>query len=95
MILVVGLMIAWFARRRVSPQLLPAAGVAVVAAALLVTSGFPNYWLLVSSMAGLAALVAATGDEYGRGDGAKAARREVQVEAGADQIAEDPVPGTH
>jgi hypothetical protein len=39
-----------------APELLPAAGVVVLALVLLATSAFPNYWMLVMALSGFSTL---------------------------------------
>lgn len=60
--IVLGL-IGIFVRMRLPAAVLPAAGVAILAVTLLVTSAFPNYWMLVAALSGISAVVCATGQK--------------------------------
>lgn len=88
-------LVAWIWRLKLPARMIPSAGVLTLSVGLLVTSAFPNYWLLVTSLAGFAALAAATDDEDRRSDPAEEPRRDVDVPTGGHQVAKDPVPGEH
>jgi hypothetical protein len=47
-------------RKRVGNELLPAAGVLTLAVVFLMTSAFPNYWMLLVGLAGMSAMFAST-----------------------------------
>ena len=53
---VVALVVFWLYKRQVPNHLLVAGATVTLAAGLLVTSAFPNYWMLVAVLAGLAAV---------------------------------------
>lgn len=53
---VILVLVVVFARMRILPGSIPAAGVAMLVVALLVTSAFPNYWLLAATLTGLSAV---------------------------------------
>jgi hypothetical protein len=57
---VIGLLML-FAKLPLPRAILPAAGVATLSMTLLVTSSFPNYWMLVAALSGLSAVACAYG----------------------------------
>lgn len=80
-------------RMSLSGALLPAAGVVILATAFLITSAFPNYWMLVTALAGMASIVAVSNDEDRRGEAPADSSREMEIAPPGKQIPEDPVPG--
>jgi hypothetical protein len=84
----------WIALLKVNlPRaMLTAAGVASLSAALLVTSAFPNYWMLVAALAGLSALTGMTDDKDRWGEPPEPSRGEMDVSISGDQVTDDPMP---
>jgi len=84
----------WLALRKMNlPRaMLPAAGVASLSAALLVTSAFPNYWILVAALSGLSALIGMTDDKDRWGEPPETSRGEMDVSISGHQVTDDPMP---
>jgi hypothetical protein len=80
-------------RMNLTVALVPAAGVAILATALLITSAFPNYWMLVAALAGAASIVAVSYDEDRRSETPADLGREMEIAPPGKQVPEDPVPG--
>jgi len=87
----VGLLYA-LTRMDLPPASLPAAGVATLGVALLVTSAFPNYWMLVAILAGFSALFGMSCDDYRRSESPASPSGDVEISIRRDQVAENAVP---
>ncbi|CAN5849501.1 hypothetical protein BH23ACT4_BH23ACT4_01190 [soil metagenome] len=80
-------------KMRLSGALLVAAGVPTLAMALLITSAFPNYWMLVAALTGMASIVAVSHDKDRRCETPACSGRDVEIAPSRKQVPEDPVPG--